>query len=237
MGPIVHDVNVFNMPFVFRDEAHMREGDRRPDRRRAAREDHRPPRRGSSALGWMDAGARNVYGKKPVPTPADLKGQKIRMMGNPLFVETMNAMGGSGVSMGFGELYHRAPDRRRRRRREQPADAAGAEPLPAARKSTRRPATSSFPRSSSCRSAPGTALARRPGAGQEALARGAVRAAEALGREDVDGRGRAQGQRRRVHRRRQPPFYDATAAGARQVRRQVRRPDQAHRSRRSSAPR
>ena len=40
-----------------------------------------------------------------MPTPADLKGQKIRMMGNPIFVETMNAMGGSGVAMGFNELY------------------------------------------------------------------------------------------------------------------------------------
>src|SRR4029450_12599428 len=37
--------------------------------------------------------------------PAALKGMKIRMMGNPLFVETMNAMGGNGVAMGFNELY------------------------------------------------------------------------------------------------------------------------------------
>jgi len=29
---------------------------------------------------------------------------KIRMMGNPLFVETMNAMGGNRVAMGFNEL-------------------------------------------------------------------------------------------------------------------------------------
>ena len=27
------------------------------------------------------------------------------MMGNPLFVETMNAMGGNGVAMGFNELF------------------------------------------------------------------------------------------------------------------------------------
>ena len=27
------------------------------------------------------------------------------MMGNPMFVETMNAMGGNGISMGFNELY------------------------------------------------------------------------------------------------------------------------------------
>jgi TRAP-type C4-dicarboxylate transport system substrate-binding protein len=28
------------------------------------------------------------------------------MMGNPIFVETMNAMGGNGISMGFNELYN-----------------------------------------------------------------------------------------------------------------------------------
>ena len=56
-------------------------------------------------LGWMDAGTRNVYSNKPVSKPADLKGMKIRMMGNPIFVETMNAMGGNGVAMGFNELF------------------------------------------------------------------------------------------------------------------------------------
>jgi TRAP-type C4-dicarboxylate transport system substrate-binding protein len=56
-------------------------------------------------LGWMDAGTRNVYAKTPVTKPTDLKGMKIRMMGNPIFVETMNAMGGNGVAMGFNELF------------------------------------------------------------------------------------------------------------------------------------
>lgn len=40
----------------------------------------------------MDGGSRSLYTKKPVRKPEDLKGQKIRMMGNPLFVDTMNAM-------------------------------------------------------------------------------------------------------------------------------------------------
>ena len=53
----------------------------------------------------MDAGTRNVYAEKPVTKPSDLKGMKVRMMGNPVFVETMNAMGGNGVAMGFNELY------------------------------------------------------------------------------------------------------------------------------------
>src|SRR6266536_2427233 len=48
---------------------------------------------------------RNVYSNKPIKAPADLKGMKIRMMGNPIFVETMNAMGGNGVAMGFDQLF------------------------------------------------------------------------------------------------------------------------------------
>ena len=34
------------------------------------------------------------------------KGLKIRMMGNPVFVDTMNALGGNGVSMGFDQLIN-----------------------------------------------------------------------------------------------------------------------------------
>ena len=105
MGPVVDDLNVFNLPFVFRDEQHMRKvidgpiGQDLLDRISAS------PQSRLIVLGWMDAGTRNVYANKPVSRPADLKGMKIRMMGNPLFVETMNAMGGNGVAMGFNELY------------------------------------------------------------------------------------------------------------------------------------
>jgi tripartite ATP-independent transporter DctP family solute receptor len=56
-------------------------------------------------LAWMDGGSRSLYTKKPVRKPEDLKGQKIRMMGNPLFVDTMNAMGGNGIAMGYGEVF------------------------------------------------------------------------------------------------------------------------------------
>ena len=104
LGPVVPDVNVFNMPFVFRSEAHMRKvidgaiGDELLERI-----SNSPAR--LVALGWMDSGSRSLYTKKAVRQMSDLKGQKIRMMGNPLFVDTMNAMGGNGVSMGHTEVY------------------------------------------------------------------------------------------------------------------------------------
>src|SRR6186997_3076266 len=105
MGPVVDDLNVFNLPFVFRDEAHMRKVIDGPIGQELLERVSASPQSRLIVLGWMDAGTRNVYANKPATKPADLKGMKIRMMGNPLFVETMNAMGGNGVAMGFNELY------------------------------------------------------------------------------------------------------------------------------------
>ena len=104
IGPVVPEVDVFNMPFVFRDVAHMRKvidgaiGQELLDKVSAS-----PAR--LIGLGWMDGGSRSLYTKKPVRTPADLKGLKVRMMGNPLFVDTMNAMGGNGIAMAYGEVF------------------------------------------------------------------------------------------------------------------------------------
>ena len=105
MGPVVDDLNVFNLPFIFRDEAHMRKVIDGPIGVELLERVSNSPQSRLIVLGWMDAGTRNVYSNKPVTKPADLKGMKIRMMGNPIFVETMNAMGGNGISMGFNELY------------------------------------------------------------------------------------------------------------------------------------
>src|SRR4029453_9623746 len=105
MGPVVDELNVFNLPFIFRDEAHMRKVIDGPIGQQLLEKITASPQSRLVVLGWMDAGTRNVYSNKPVTKPEDLKGQKIRMMGNPLFVETMNAMGAKGVAMGFNELY------------------------------------------------------------------------------------------------------------------------------------
>ena len=105
VGTIVDELNVFNLPFIFRDEAHMRKVIDGPIGVELLEKLTNAPTSRLIGLGWMDAGTRSVYAKKPFRRPADLKGQKIRMMGNPIFVETMNAMGGNGISMGFNELY------------------------------------------------------------------------------------------------------------------------------------
>jgi tripartite ATP-independent transporter DctP family solute receptor len=105
MGPVVDELNVFNLPFIFRDEAHMRKVIDGPIGQGLLDKISNSPASKLIALGWMDSGTRSLYTKKPIKSPADLKGLKIRMMGNPVFVDTINAMGGSGVTMSFSELY------------------------------------------------------------------------------------------------------------------------------------
>ena len=104
VGPVVPEVNVFNMPFVFRSIAHMRAVIDGPIGQDLLDKISASPAR-LVGLAWMDGGSRSLYTKKPVRKPEDLKGQKIRMMGNPLFVDTMNAMGGNGIAMGYGEVF------------------------------------------------------------------------------------------------------------------------------------
>ena len=104
IGTVVPEVNVFNMPFVFRNPAHMRAVIDGPIGQELLDKVSASPAR-LIGLAWMDGGSRSLYTKKAVRKPDDLKGQKIRMMGNPLFVDTMNAMGGNGISMGYGEVF------------------------------------------------------------------------------------------------------------------------------------
>ena len=104
VGPVVPDVNVFNLPFIFRDHAHMRKiidgeiGQEILDKISNSNFN-------MVALAWMDGGTRNLYTKKPVRDIADLKGMKIRVQGNPLFIDTINAMGGNGIAMATGEIF------------------------------------------------------------------------------------------------------------------------------------
>jgi len=107
MGPLVPELNAFNLPFVFRDVEHMTKVVTGPigDEMLKKLSDH--PTSNLIGLCWMNGGVRNVYNsKKPIKTIDDFKGLKIRMMGNPIFVDTMNAMGGNGVAMGYDQLIN-----------------------------------------------------------------------------------------------------------------------------------
>ena len=105
LGPVIDDLNVFNLPYVFRNTTHMQHVIDGPIGQELL-DKVTNSGKGLVGLAWMDAGARNFYNtKKPIKTMADLKGMKVRVMGNPMFVEMANSMGGNGVAMGYDQVF------------------------------------------------------------------------------------------------------------------------------------
>src|SRR3954468_8869698 len=66
----------------------------------------RLPEKGLVALGYWDLGFRNVTNsKRPIHRPEDLEGLKIRVIPNPVFLETFKAFKANPVPLPFAELY------------------------------------------------------------------------------------------------------------------------------------
>jgi tripartite ATP-independent transporter DctP family solute receptor len=106
LGPVVDELNVFNMPYLFRDTAHMQKVIDGPIGQELLDKVTNNPKAGLIGLLWMDAGARSLYDtKKAIKNIDDLKGMKFRVMGNPMFVDMMNSLGGNGVSMGYDQVF------------------------------------------------------------------------------------------------------------------------------------
>lgn len=96
-------MKIFGLPFLFRDRKHsfqvldgsigqglLDEG----------------TRYWIKGLGYYDAGSRSFYTKdKPINSPADLKGLKIRVMESVTAMNMINSLGGSATPISWGELY------------------------------------------------------------------------------------------------------------------------------------
>src|SRR6266480_1170471 len=69
LGPVVDELNVFNMPYLFRSTAHMNKVIDGSIGQELLDKVTNNPRAGLVALCWMDAGARSLYDtKKPIRT-------------------------------------------------------------------------------------------------------------------------------------------------------------------------
>jgi tripartite ATP-independent transporter DctP family solute receptor len=106
LGPVVDDLNVVNLPFLFRNTAHMQKVIDGPLGQELLDKVTDNAKANLVGLCWMDAGARSFYNtKKTIASIADLKGLKIRVIGNPMFVEMANALGANGVAMGYDQVF------------------------------------------------------------------------------------------------------------------------------------
>ena len=66
----------------------------------------RVEKQGLVGLGWLELGVRNVTNnKRPIATPEDLEGVKLRTMKVPAHVATFETLGANPTPMNFGEVY------------------------------------------------------------------------------------------------------------------------------------
>lgn len=94
---------VFSLPYIFRSEEHkfnVFEGEVGKDLLLS------PQKYWLRGLCFYDAGSRSFYTKdKPINSPADLTGLKIRTQESATSVKLVNALGGSATPIAWGELY------------------------------------------------------------------------------------------------------------------------------------
>jgi len=97
------ELNVFDLPYLFRDFDHVYKVLDGPigAEMRVHLEKH-----GFKALGGLEIGFRNLTNnKKPVRVPDDVKGLKIRTTPNPAHLQAFRLLGANPVPMPFTELY------------------------------------------------------------------------------------------------------------------------------------
>jgi tripartite ATP-independent transporter DctP family solute receptor len=95
---------VFDMPFLFKDRAsvvQMLDGELEGDFRKSLRS-----KAGLELLAFGELGFRQIVNKvRPVKTPADLNGVKLRVPGSETRILAFRDLGAAPVTLNLGELY------------------------------------------------------------------------------------------------------------------------------------
>ena len=100
---LAKDFGVLNLPLTFNTEA---EADALLDGPFGKKLLDELPEKGLVGLGFWENGFRHVTNsRKPITKAEDIAGLKIRVIQNPLFIDTFSALGANAVPMPFTELY------------------------------------------------------------------------------------------------------------------------------------
>ena len=103
MENFVPEMGVFGLPYLFRDREHLWQtlnGEIGQEILQTA-EPYR-----MLGVAYYDAGFRSFYiNGTDVKTPEDLNGLKIRVIQSPIFIQTINLLGGNATPLAFSEVY------------------------------------------------------------------------------------------------------------------------------------
>ncbi len=101
ISPVIPEANIFHLPFFLNSFENLDKvkagtaGKAVFDAMRAKR---------LEPLAWAENGFRQITNSKlAVTSPSDMKGLRIRVVGNPLFIDTFRALGADPVNMNWGD--------------------------------------------------------------------------------------------------------------------------------------
>ncbi|MBW2961776.1 TRAP transporter substrate-binding protein [Mesonia aestuariivivens] len=96
------ELKVFGLPFLFKDRQHRFNVLESEIGEKLLESSVRNRLKG---LTFYDAGSRSFYSTKPLNSPQDLKGQKVRVMESQTAMNMVKYLGGSPTPVSWGELY------------------------------------------------------------------------------------------------------------------------------------
>ena len=103
LNGIVKEFGMLDFPFLF---ANAKQADALVDGPLGKMLSAKLPEKGVIVLGYFDLGFRNVTNsKRPIMKGSDLEGLKLRVIPNPVFLETFKTFKANPVPMAFAELY------------------------------------------------------------------------------------------------------------------------------------
>jgi tripartite ATP-independent transporter DctP family solute receptor len=103
LSTLVPEMSVFQLPYIFRDYAHVYAA---LDGSDTIRKYYDPilDRKGFKLVGFIAAGYRGIYGHYPINSLADVKGRKIRVQEDKILVATFKALGMISTPIAFPEV-------------------------------------------------------------------------------------------------------------------------------------
>lgn len=100
-APVIPEMNIFSLPFFINTYENL---DKLTEGETGKIIFSAMEKKGLVPLAWAENGFRQLTNsKRPVATPEDLKGLRVRVVGSPIFIETFRQLGADPVNMNWGD--------------------------------------------------------------------------------------------------------------------------------------
>ena len=100
-SPVIPEMNIFSLPFFINTFENL---DRLENGEAGKAIFEAMEKKGLVGLAWAENGFRQITnGERPIRSPEDLAGLRIRVVGSPIFVDTFRQLGADPVNMNWGD--------------------------------------------------------------------------------------------------------------------------------------